>query len=141
LGQVQLQGLSTAINELSTCPGGIGPQLFLNQSADLVQGQPWVLTYNVINCGNSSSFSSSSWIDFDQDDLFETWEKITPDSTGSSNIWQFKVPPSTPDQEVKAGTTRLRVQVQTGVTGPLNPCNTNFIYGGTKDFTVKIITS
>jgi len=141
LGPIQLQGASTKIDDSTACPGGIGPQLFLNQSADLVQGQPWVISYNVINCGNSGTYASASWIDFDQDGIFENWEQITPESNTPANLWQFKVPPSTPDQQVKTGTTRLRVQVQTGVTGPLNPCNTNFIYGGTKDFTVKIITS
>jgi len=141
LGRIQLQGITTKIDENTTCPGGIGPQLLLNQSADLVQGTSFTLNYSVVICGNASSYASAAWIDFNQDSRFDEWEQITPQSALLTNTRQFKVPMSTGNAQVLPGTTRLRVQVQTAVSGALNPCKSDFLYGGTKDFTVNISTT
>jgi len=141
LGSVSLQGVSTKISSSSSCPSGIGPQDLTAQSADLLPLAAYVLNYNVMNCGNPNSGGSAAWIDFNQNGIFEQWEQITPFSTVATNNFAFKVPPTTPDEQVLPGTTRLRVQVQTdATTAPLNPCGT-FKNGNTKDFTIKILSN
>jgi len=141
LGSVFLQGVSTKIDNTSSCPSGIGPQDVTSQSADLLPGAPYVLNYEVVSCGDPGSSGSASWIDYNQNALFEQWEQITPFSTtNGKNTFSFKVPPSTPDQQVKPGTTRLRVQIQADSSAPLNACAT-FVKGETKDFTIKILTN
>lgn len=143
LGPVKLVGATESINDTTGCPGEIGVVLLLSESANLIQLQTFTLNYTVVSCGLGTKIMSAAWIDFNQNQKFDAWEQITPFSTLSLNSHRFKIPPSTNDEEVKAGPTRLRVQVQGVDDFPksIDPCNQNFVHGGTKDFTVTIITT
>jgi len=139
LGPVTLQGVSKTITNHDGCPGVVGPQDLTSEFADLVVSSVYILNYTVLNC-SSSHFSviSTAWIDWNQNFQFDDWEQITPsDTTFGEKSVTFKVPVSTPTWNVKAGRTRLRVQVQEATSVPIQPC-AQFAYGGTKDFSILV---
>lgn len=136
LGKVVLNGDSKGINDPLDCPGYAGVKDQTTLSADLHPGGAYTLQYNVTTCGNPFPTVSGAWIDYNQNGTFDSDEILFPFNRSTPTAWvsnSFTVPSS-----AKAGTTRMRVQVQeTSSTGPLDPCY-RFAYGGTKDFTIVI---
>jgi len=141
LGTVTLVGQSQSINDPGTCANAqVGPVDHTKMVADVVPQVAYTITWNVITCGLQSPTMSAAWIDFNQNELFEGWEQITPRSSQFGTVsFGFKVPPTSPNQVVVGGLTRLRVQVQE-TSGSLDPC-AMFTYGGTRDYSVNIIVS
>jgi len=142
LGPVSLVGIKQNINDQSGCPGTIGPQVLTDQIADMIIGNAYNLTYQVLSCtSQQNAVISTAWIDWNQDFQFSSWEQIAFQSTNFGIISSyFKAPVSTPTEEVKVGKTRLRVQVQETVKTPLDPCE-KFSVGGTKDFSILVSAS
>ena len=64
LGRVQLTGFSSSIDNTGDCPGQIGTQLYLDEEADLVVGQSYLLLYDVTTCGFEYPRASQAWIDW-----------------------------------------------------------------------------
>eukprot|EP00456_Euglypha_rotunda_P010418 TRINITY_DN1261_c0_g1_i30.p1 TRINITY_DN1261_c0_g1~~TRINITY_DN1261_c0_g1_i30.p1 ORF type:complete len:233 (+),score=28.78 TRINITY_DN1261_c0_g1_i30:91-789(+) len=142
LGTVTLIGATRNIMDPSDCSVvATGPVDHTNMIADAYTQLSYTLTYEVVNCdGGTSNTMSAAWIDYNQNGLFEGWEQITPRSTAFGTVsFGFKIPPSSPNQQVLPGPTRLRVSVQVGVSN-LDPCAL-FTNGGARDYTVNILTT
>jgi hypothetical protein len=139
LGAIRVIGATSTIVSDSACPGALGPQDLTSQIADMVPGGIYTLNYTVVNCtATQNQIITSAWIDFDQNFQFSNWEQIILDNprfgTFSSN---FKVPVSTPTQQVKIGRTRIRIQTQQTSGTDIFACD-QFQFGGTKDGSVVI---
>jgi len=135
-----LNGEKSSINDPATCADvHVGPVDHTNMIADVIITNAYTITWNVITCGTQYSTMSAAWVDYNQNEIFESWEQITPRSNKFGTVsYGFKVPPTSPTQVVVGGPTRLRVQVQqTSVDGPLDPC-ASFTSGGTRDYTLNI---
>jgi len=140
LGPVLLVGEHKNIRENTTCPGGTGPVNFTNLIADVISENIYALNYSVITCSSVYPVTSTAWIDWNQNQIFEQWEQIIPFSQRIGNLSVlFKVPESTPLEEVQLGITRMRVQVQETAAASIIPCAT-FAYGGTKDFSIEVLS-
>jgi len=139
VGPIKLIGKSLTINELSGCPGEIGMQDFTTMKADVAYGATYTLEYELVHCGtNGFPFQAGAWIDFNQDGTWTDAERImTVVNTYGLGQSQFTVPVAGDENIIKAGPTRMRVQMQESARLPYDPCAT-FGYGGTKDFTVEV---
>jgi len=144
LGAVTLIGETKSINDPPTPCANLqpGPVDRTSLIADVYIAKPYTITYNVVTCGAQSTTQSNAWVDYNQNEIFETWEQITPRSSAFGTVsYSFKVPPSAPDQVVVAAPTRLRVQVQQSTDNKsLDPC-AQFQYGGTRDYTLNILNN
>jgi len=138
LGEVKLVGNSLTIDNTVNCPGQLGVQNYVTQSADLTPGQDYTLTYTVTTCGGQYTRYSAAWIDFNNNAVFDTNEQLcSPTSTTTSpqNInCAFTVP-----ADAVLASTRMRVMVQERSTPTLGPCDV-FGYGGVKDFGITVGT-
>jgi len=140
LGPVLLVGEHKNVRENTGCPGGIGPVNFTNLIADVIRENSYVLNYSVITCNGLYPVTSTAWIDWNQNKIFDQWEQIIPLSQSIGNLSvPFKVPISTPCEEVQLGITRMRVQVQETAAPNIFPC-TMFAFGGTKDFSIEVLS-
>jgi len=140
LGDITLMGQTTNINDPATCADAqTGPVDHTLMVADLNVAQPYTITYNVLGCSAQFQTYSAVWADYNHNEMFETWEQITPRSGAFGTVTAgFKIPPSAPNQVVVGGPTRLRVQVQqTSENKALDPC-AQFTSGGTRDYTLNI---
>jgi len=135
LGSVSLQGMTQSINDESNCPGTIGPRDLTNLVADLGVASNYILKFNVTTCGSFFPTLSGAWIDYNQNEVFETDESLFPFVTLVTGGYQEKT--FTVPATAKPGKTRMRVQVQETSSTNMDPC-TSFPYGGTKDFSVQI---
>jgi len=131
LGQTNLVGDSTSINDSSNCPGTLGPRDLTALVADL-SSKVYTLSTTVTTCGGTYTSVSGAWIDYDQNGVFDTNELLGNFTTSKNPSWSFTVPES-----AKPGKTRLRVQTQETIGSTLNPC-ASFDFGATKDFSVEI---
>ncbi|MBC8047565.1 MAG: T9SS type A sorting domain-containing protein [Fimbriimonadaceae bacterium] len=76
------------------------------------------------------------WIDYDQDETFESTESIgcaVVPSAGSSDTYTFTVPASALD-----GTTRMRVMCEYNGPCGLDPCSILYTWGQCEDYSVNI---
>jgi len=138
MGQVFLKGENRNIVENTGCPGSIGPVNYTSISADLIIGNTYDINYTVITCSDLYPNTSSAWIDWNQNQIWDQWEQIFPFSRrGGFQSYAFKVPKSTASEEVKPGFTRLRIQVQEVSFPSIDPCAL-FAFGGTKDFGIEV---
>lgn len=143
LGTITLIGQTTSINDVATCADvQVGPIDHTLMVADVYVAQPYTITYDVITCGTKNPTMSAAWVDYNHNEILESWEQITPRSNAFGTVsYTFKVPPSAPNQVVAGGPTRLRVQVQqTSENKVLDPCAL-FNNGGTRDFTLNILNN
>jgi len=134
LGAVTVIGESRNIREATDCPGKLGPQNFLEVSADLRRGQSYTLSFNVTTCGDVFNTSSAVWIDYDHDLLFSSAELAVNYTKQQGVINAVVNVPATG----YTGDTVMRVQVQETEASKIDPCST-FSYGGTKDFTITLL--
>lgn len=153
LGPVKLDGSGSSIDEKTNCPGGIGVQWFPTQIANLAPGSSYTLSFDVTTCGNAYQRKNAAWIDFNGNNVFDSWEKIGEADVGAtagSNVvtFEFIVPKAisakgsdaintaykSPDGQPN---TRLRVVVVENGFDPMDPCLA-FPYGGLKDFPIVI---
>jgi len=138
LGMVSLRGENRNILENTGCPGNTGPVNFTNLTADVIIGNKYTLNYTIITCSNEYPATSSAWVDWNQNNIWDIWEQIIPMSVVYDNQFHvFKVPKSTPEEVVKPGITRMRVQVQETSAPLIYPCAL-FAFGGTKDFSIEV---
>jgi len=132
LGATTLTGDTLKIDDVTNCPGSIGPKDLTSSQADL-SGKTYTLTTTVTTCGNSFPTLSGAWIDWNQNQVFDSDETLGPFTTSKAAVsWNFTVPSA-----AVSGSTRLRVQAQETQATTLNPCS-SFPYGATKDFTVVV---
>jgi len=138
LSLVYLKGENRDILEPTGCPGNTGPVNYTNLTADVIIGNKYILNYTILTCSNVYPATSSAWIDWNQNNIFDNWEQIIPFSQVYSNqAHLFKVQMSTPEEVVKPGITRMRVQVQETAAAFIYPCSM-FAFGGTKDFSIEV---
>jgi len=139
LGDVTLRGETKDIVHKGGCSGVSGLQDLAADWGDLIIGNIYTLDYTVLHCSSDQISSiSAAWVDFNGNNIFETWEQIVSYSSRSgltSTI--FKVPMSTLTEEVKIGRTILRVQAQRTSAAEIDPCS-NSTTGATKDFALFI---
>ena len=89
--------------------------------------------------GASPGDNFAVWIDFDQDQTFETGEKLGEFQNTSINEWMdftFSVP-----MDAALGTTRMRVRgvfIEDGDPEPADPCY-NYTWGETEDYGITIL--
>jgi hypothetical protein len=104
-------------------------------STPLMRNEEYVLT---IRSGNYFPDTYGAWIDFDQNDLFETGEKIgefVTEVVSETNEITFTVPAN-----AVMGNTRMRVRgvfTSDGEPNPLDPCYP-YAYGETEDYRIVI---
>lgn len=102
-------------------------------SADLTNGASYSLT---VDNGTSYSITITAWIDYDQDETFETDEVLgnLSLSASGSGIIDFTVPIT-----ALGGGTRMRVRgiYPSGLAVPLDPCN-SVTYGEAEDYTINL---
>lgn len=132
VNSVQLGG----INNMNT--GGVGAPAYADytaQSTTLVKNASYTIT---IQSGQYAPNRVAAWIDYNNDQQFQSNEKLgefqTTGSLQSQGI-NFTVPAS-----AASGSTRLRVRsvyVNTGEPNPVDPCY-SYDWGQTEDYTVVI---
>lgn len=127
----------SSINSTSNCPGSVGVQNLLSQTAALTVGRNYTLAYTVTTCGGTYTRFSGAWIDFNQNQVFDANETITPNNTMTTNPSQTIYSSFTVPNNTRIGNTRLRVMVQERGTPGMGPCDP-FGYGGVKDFSIRV---
>jgi len=138
LGPVFMKGENRNINEVTTCTNFTGPVDWTNLTADVIIGNNYVLNWTVLTCSLVYAATSAAWIDFNQNNAWDSWEQVTQFSQlYTPQSQRIKIPKSTPDEQVKLGLTRMRVQVQETPSAIIYPCDV-FAYGGTKDFSIEV---
>jgi len=138
LGPVYMKGENRNINEVTTCTNFTGPVDWTNLTADVIIGNSYYLNWTVFSCSNLFQATSAAWIDFNQNNVWDSWEQVTQFSQlYAPQSHKIKIQKSTPEEQVKLGITRMRVQVQETASAIIYPCD-NFAYGGTKDFSIEV---
>ena len=105
------------------------------ESASLLRDSEYSLT---IQAGTFAPDAYAAWIDYDNDDTFESSEKLgefVTSAGGESNDIVFTVPGN-----ATVGTTRMRVRgvfVEEGAHDPIDPCYP-YNYGETEDYRIFI---
>ncbi len=111
--------------------------LYTSPSTSLWQGGTFNLT---VSAGTYTSNDLAAWIDFNQNGMFDTIEKIgeaygTP-AGPASTVFSFVVPMS-----ALTGQTHMRVrEVYQGTPAPIDPCNA-YAYGETEDYLITITSA
>ncbi|MBK9275980.1 MAG: hypothetical protein IPM49_15770 [Flavobacteriales bacterium] len=127
-----------SINNTGT--GGVGGAAYVDHtglSTTLQRGTGQVVQ---VTAGSYVGDAFAVWIDYDQDEVFETGEKlgeVTNTSAGQVMSIPFIVPVS-----AALGQTRMRVRgvyLNTGEPDPTDPCF-DYTWGQTEDYTVVITT-
>lgn len=131
---VLLNGENSNIN-FTGCPGVIGVQDLTNNNVFLNAGDTYSIDIHFSTCGGDYAGAGEAWIDFNQDDVFDTSESIgtwsgTPPV--SISTFNFTVPSG-----VSTGSCRLRIMQQEGATNPMDPC-ASFAWGSVMDFSVYL---
>lgn len=131
---IVLNGTTGSIN-YTGCPGVIGVEEVLAQSATLDAGSAYTITIQFGTCGGNYSGVGEAWIDYNLNGVFEaseslgTWQGAPPTAISNFN---FTVPTGSVN-----GSTRLRVMQHEAGTLPLDPC-ASFAWGSVTDFTIVI---
>lgn len=136
LQSFNLSGESATAITFTGCPGvaGLDDQTFA-ESVVLNAGTSYTAYAQFGTCGGNYYGVGQAWIDYNQNQVFESSESIgtwsgTPPTALST--WGFNVPAG-----AISGTTRLRVVQFEGGALPIDPCAV-FTWGSTTDFTVQI---
>jgi len=136
IGAVTLIGNSNRISDANGCPGQVGPLDLTYLSTTLTTGRSYTLTFDRTTCGEWFLALAGAWIDWNQNKVWETSELLFPFSSQiGTNSFSFTVP-----SNAKAGTTRMRLQVQeigSQSTTAINPC-ASFGWGDTKDYSIVV---
>lgn len=136
LGEVKLQQIDNKVD----CPGQTGTQDHTDESATLVPGRTYTITWMVTTCGGPYNRASVAWIDWSG---AGNWDNPTPlgdvQHTGDTPSEQKSLTFTVPSDAV-IGKTRMRVMVQESSAQTLLPCGV-FAYGGVKDFSIQISSS
>ncbi|MFT5858480.1 MAG: hypothetical protein ACI865_000568 [Flavobacteriaceae bacterium] len=131
---LSLVGASGSIS-YTGCPGVIGVEEYLAQTAFLDAGLNYTTNIQFGTCGGNFTGVGEAWIDYNQNFIFEasesigTWSGNPPVSMSSFN---FIVPAG-----AVGGQTRMRVIQQESGTIPIDPCAI-FTWGSATDFSVFI---
>ena len=129
-----LTGASGSIN-FTGCPGVVGVQEFLTQTATLNAGGNYTTSIQFGTCNGNYSGVGQAWIDFNIDGIFSAGESIGT-WTGTPPVplsnFNFTVPAGAVN-----GQSRMRVIQAEGQALPLNPCLA-FTWGSTTDFSIVI---
>ncbi len=141
ISEVSISG-TTLLNNTGTAPVNPAYTYFPpnppsnTQTADLQAGT----TYNInVTYGSYSSQNAAVWIDFNQNGIFETSERVGYTISSSSTAFQTVSFPITLPCNPTPGTYRMRVRDVYGTTGSsIDPC-LNYFYGETEDYDVNIL--
>lgn len=131
---VVLAGSSGTIN-YTGCPGVVGVEEVLAQSATLNANSSYTAVIQFGTCGGNYSGAGEAWIDYNLNGVFEasesigTWQGTPPTSVSNFN---FTVPGGATN-----GTTRMRVMQHEAGALPLDPC-ASYAWGSVVDFTIII---
>lgn len=131
---LNLVGASGSIS-FTGCPGVIGVQEFLVQTAFLNAGGNYTANIQFGTCGGNYSGVGQAWIDFNINGIFEptesigTWSGMPP---VPMSLFNFNVPAG-----ATTGQSRMRVIQAESMVLPLDPCAA-FTWGSTTDFSVYI---
>jgi hypothetical protein len=132
---VLLTGVLGSINYLG-CPGILGIEdLTTSQQVGLGIGNTYTAYIDFGTCGGNYSSVAEAWIDFNNNQQFETTESI--------GTWQGMPPSATQDFTFQVpfgalnGPVRMRVMMEEGGSLPLDPC-ASFDWGSVVDFTVNL---
>lgn len=134
LESLSLTGASGSI-VYTGCPGVLGVQEYLTQTAFLNAGGNYTVNLQFGTCGGNYGGVGQAWIDFDQSGTFDATESIgtwsgTPPT--SPSVFNFIVPSGASN-----GQTRMRVTHFEGGALPINPCQA-FTWGSVTDFSIYI---
>jgi len=135
---VNITGDASSAIAYTGCSGTIGVTGLDDQTAlsiDVTAGNSYNADVQFGTCDGNYAGAGEVWIDWNQNDVFETSESIgtwsgTPPVALST--FNFTVPAGAFN-----GSTRMRVIQQEGGSAPLNPC-ASFTYGSATDFTVVV---
>jgi hypothetical protein len=131
---VSLIGSSGSIS-YTGCPGIVGVEEYLSQTAFLDAGSPYTANIQFGTCGGNYSGNGEAWIDYNLDGIFDasesigTWTGTPPTSLSSFN---FLVPSG-----ATTGQSRMRVVQAENSSLPMDPCG-SFTWGSMTDFSVYI---
>lgn len=134
---------AVVLNEMENLnSGSVGGPSYTNYSSSLsttvVRNGYYTL---ILQSGTYTTDGYSAWIDYDQDDVFESNERLGSfNSTAANQLGAivFSVPLS-----ASLGATTLRVRgvfFNTGEPDPVDPCFA-YAYGETEDYTVNILAA
>lgn len=133
INDVELGSISNLNTGSATGPSYI--DYSSTESTPLMRDEEYVLT---IQSGDYFPDAYAAWIDFDQDDLFESGEKIGEFATttvSETNEITFTVPVN-----ATIGNTRMRIRgvfITDGEPDPMDPCYP-YAYGETEDYRIII---
>lgn len=133
---ITLNGISGGIN-YTGCPGVVGLEdLTATQQVLLSANNSYTISCQFGTCGGNFTSYGEAWIDFNNNEIFESNESILQwqgQPMTAPQTFNFNVPAG-----AISGPTRLRVMQQEQATGfPLDPC-ASFSWGSVADFTVVI---
>jgi hypothetical protein len=128
-----LNGENSSINFVG-CPGILGVHEVSSSIVYLDAGGTYSANIVFGTCGNVYAGAGEAWIDFNNDEIFDTTESIgTWDGTPPfTTTFVFTVPSGMP-----TGISRLRLIQEEGGITPLDPC-ASFSWGSVMDFTLYI---
>jgi len=141
LGEVVLAGVEgKSIDDETNCPGGIGLTDRTYLTATLYPGGNFTLQFQVTTCDAGWARFAYAFIDFDQNDVYDTYELLGEaqvDNRLSPETISFPFTVPCIGSGSVAGLTRMRVfVVESGFYA--NPCQ-SFSYGGVKEFSIEIL--
>lgn len=122
-----------SIDNSSGSDGGYGD--YTNLSTDLAKGSSNTMNVQTGFSGSSYTEYWSVWIDFNQDGVFSTSERVVNGSSSSSNLLQATVNIPT---SALAGSTRMRVAMKYNAAA--TSCEA-FSFGEVEDYTINIVNS
>jgi len=118
------------------CPGITGVEQYTTQSVILGAGNNYNISIQFGTCGGNYAGAGEAWIDFNQNDIFEsseslgTWSGTPPTAT---SVFNFTVPGT-----AQMGQTKMRINQQEGTSSlPLDPC-ASYTWGSSTDFIIDI---
>ena len=110
-----------------------GYQDFTSESISLAKGVSNSVTLTPGFSGSAYNEAWAVWIDYNQNQVFESFERVVASSPASSTISNsFTVP-----GDAQSGSTRMRIVMKYNAT-PGDPCEAGFNYGEVEDYTVSI---
>jgi len=133
LSSFSLVGAGSTLSYSRACPGAIGVENRTDLSTTLERGFGHRATLNVSTCSLQIASAVTVWIDYNQNELFDS-DEVATEYRGMPAVTTVAI---TVPQTAMLGGTRVRVMVKEGGSLPLNPCE-SFSWGSVVDFRATI---